>query len=223
VPVHLLPLSTDEAYLTEEKLLLLRAVVERGESLARATDWLAADDDDDLAYRWVRSNLTPTEFSRYILWKECSSVPAVPWIGFQGNVDEEPERKVRKPFVDALNTLYPHESVTPEQACRFFLTYPDDMPLVRAVAKVQQADVLFITRLALWTSPEKGEAQTAKRIVAAATSSLAATPDVPEAIARSIRQSIRVLNTREGALECKVVEFECRMRDGIAKNESASP
>lgn len=218
-----LPLCTDNATSAERKLLLLRGIVERGESLARATGWLAADDDEDLAYRWVRNNLTPSEFSRYIAWKECSSLPAIPWLKFPSDTYEEPESKIWNPLVDALNTIYPGHNISPEQAQWFASTYSDDMPLVRAVVKTRQAGLIFITELALWTSPEKGEAQTAKRIVAAATSSLTPTPDVPEAIARSIRQSIRVLNTREGALECKVVELEYRMRGGMAKKESASP
>jgi hypothetical protein len=95
------------------------------------------------------------------------------------------------------------------------------MPLVHAIAKLQQAGLIFVCEEALWISPDKAEVQTARMVVSTATASIKATPNVPEVISRSIRRSIRFINARKWALESKVIEVEDRLRKDIAKKKSA--
>jgi hypothetical protein len=209
-----LPLCNDSLPVLEKKLGLLRNVVESAESLARATGWQAADSKDDLAYQWVRKNLTPSEFSRYVAWKEGIPPPAVDWSKAMDD-DGKPEYQARPCFITALAILYPEQTITDREAVWFVTTYPDDLPLLTAITQVQEADLLFINDEALWIGPEQAEAQTAKRIVATATASLEAARHESEALVRSIKRSIRFISTREGVLEGKVIEFEKRMRAGM--------
>lgn len=211
-----LPLCNDTLPVLEKKLSLLRNVVESGEPLARATGWQAADSEDNLVYQWVRKNLTPLEFSLYVAWKEGIPPPSVDWTKAQEN-DGKPEYKARPCFIGALADLYPEQSITDREAVWFVTTYPDDLPLLTAIAKVQEAGLVFISEEALWTSPEQGEVQTARRIVSAATASLEAARDESEALIRNIKRSIRFISTREGVLEGKAIDFEKRMRDGILR------
>lgn len=209
-----LPLCNDTLPVLEKKLALLRNVIESGESLARATGWQAADTEDDLAYQWVRRNLTPSEFSRYVSWKEGIPPPSVDWSKAMDD-DGKPEYQARPCFITALATLYPEQTITDREAVWFVTAYSDDLPLLTAITQVQEADLLFISEEALWVSPEQAEVQTAKRIVAAATAGLESARDESEALARSIKRSIRFITTREGVLEDKVTEIEKRMRAGI--------
>jgi hypothetical protein len=222
VGLCLLPSCSDDAASTEKRIHLLRDVIERGGSLARATGWKAAGDEDDLESRWVCSNLTPSEISRYIAWQESGSCPPVRWSDAgEDKIDEKKESKDWISIAAALNTLYPSQFVTRTQAYWFAQTQLHAMPLVQAIAKLQQAGLIFVCEEALWISPDKAEVQTARMIVSAATASLKATPNVPEVISRSIRRSIRFINARKWALESKVIEIEDRLRKDIAKKESA--
>lgn len=219
--LYSLPSCNDDAASTEKKVHLLRDVIERGESLARATGWKAAGDEDDLESRWVCRNLTPSEVSRYIAWQESGSSPPVEWkYAREDAIDEKKESKDWLSLTGALMTLYPGQLVTRKQAFWFAQTQLHAMLLVQAIAKLQQAGLIFICEEALWISPDKAEVQTAKMIVSAATASLEATPNVPEVISRSIRRSIRFINARKWALESKVIEVENRLRNEIAKKES---
>jgi hypothetical protein len=117
LPLYSLPACSDSAASTEKRIHLLREVIERGESLARATAWKAAGDEDDLESRWVCSHLTPSEISRYIAWQESGSCPPVRWSDArEDKIDDKKESKDWMSIVSALNTLYSPQFVTRTQA-----------------------------------------------------------------------------------------------------------
>lgn len=209
-----LPTKDDDLATAAKKMRDLQAVVENGQSLALATHWKWAEDENRLEARWVAKHLSSQEFAQYVAWQEGVAPPSVDWNGsawtsndWANNVSKKHRHPSYK-LIPALEILYPEKDIRAREAYCFNLDQCHARPLVSAVLKVERAGLFFLKDLALWITADKAEVVTVKRAVASGTRKLGKEPDLLDEDVQSIRTSIRIIQTRLFALHCKVLAYE---------------
>jgi hypothetical protein len=218
-----LPTKDDDLATAAKKMRDLQAVVESGQSLALATHWKWAEDENRLEARWVAKHLSSQEFAQYVAWQEGVAPPRVDWQGSASTSNRwvnHVSKKHRDPsyeLVPALEILYPEKPIGAWEAYCFDWDQSHARPLVTAILKVQRVGLVFLKQIALWTTADKGEVVTARRAVASGTVKLGKEPDFLDENVQSIRTSIRIIHTRLYALKWKVSAHEERLlSDGVA-------
>ncbi|PWN19914.1 hypothetical protein BCV69DRAFT_283443 [Microstroma glucosiphilum] len=214
-PLHL-PTKDDDLRSIASKLEDLRAVVQGGQSLGRATHWKWIEDGTGLEACWIEKNLTHEEFTQDMAWENGASPPPVDWDARTNTLVYWCRSifgiriKASDDLIPALQTLYPRRPIRPRHAYCFYTRHRDVLPLARAIKKPHRVGLVFVKEVALWTSVHKAEWLTVRR--AAETCRLGKDLNSSNKYVESIRISIRVLRIREQSLKWQVAAYEERLR-----------
>jgi hypothetical protein len=208
-----LPHPDDDLTTTSDKLYDLQTTVESGKSLARATHWQEVRADATVDRR-LATILTEEERIQYIAWRRGRSGPLVFWNTLPRRALSEKQERQYRTLTWALNTVYPGEYLSADNVAWFQHHQGQAMPLLHAIVKVRQEELLYLLGRQLWTRPEIAELQTVSRILAATSPHLArlkARTIQDKELTSEIKASLVLLQNRERWIERKVVAWKQKL------------
>ncbi|AXU24204.1 hypothetical protein [Trichoderma harzianum bipartite mycovirus 1] len=193
----------------QRKLRALAHVVEQGRSVAVATGYKAAAQQERDPREIARMAMTPVEIMQLDAWETGAALPKMDWGKDQGEPPQgDASRATALRRAAALNRLYKTDKATVENSTYFVKNYSPLIPLLTAVTKIIGAQRDLVGGMEELDEMQMAEIQTIGKIVATAQTNINRIQEEVRRLLRDINYSNSVLLARSHALKELIPKYK---------------
>ena len=203
-PTLSLPDELDELKEIARKLASYADVIQRGKSLAVHTGFKATPHSERDPIKLATEGMTIMEQDEYDVWAEGGGLPDIDW---ERNKEEVPTGKdSAKRFMQrasAMNTAWKVDKATPQHAVWLTNHMPENIPLLKALVRIEAARVNLSGGIPGQDASELAEYQTINKIRSLAMQAKQKQMKVIRQLEADIHRDMTILKERADSLELK--------------------